>query len=94
MGTATSARGRPGTTIALRADMDVLPVQEETGLEFASVNPGNLLQGASTLLLAIGVGLGIAAGASPGTDLGRPMADQLHGIRVRARARRHEIFNR
>ncbi|MHB1419915.1 MAG: M20 metallopeptidase family protein [Bacillota bacterium] len=32
--------GRTGPTIALRADMDALPVQEETGLEFASLNPG------------------------------------------------------
>jgi amidohydrolase len=30
--------GSPG--IALRADMDALPVQEETGLSFASQNPG------------------------------------------------------
>jgi amidohydrolase len=29
-----------GPTIALRADMDALPIQEETGLEFASQNPG------------------------------------------------------
>lgn len=30
----------PGKTIALRADMDALPILEETGLEFASRNPG------------------------------------------------------
>ncbi|GAA6735137.1 hypothetical protein YIM1640_22870 [Thermus oshimai] len=29
-----------GPTIALRADMDALPIQEETGLAFASKNPG------------------------------------------------------
>jgi amidohydrolase len=29
-----------GKTIALRADMDALPLQENSGLEFASVNPG------------------------------------------------------
>lgn len=28
--------GKPGPTIALRADMDALPVQEQTGLKFAS----------------------------------------------------------
>lgn len=34
-------RGAPGSkTIALRADMDALPVTEETGLEFASAIPG------------------------------------------------------
>lgn len=30
----------PGPTIALRADMDALPIHEETGLPFASQNPG------------------------------------------------------
>lgn len=29
-----------GQTIALRADMDALPIQEETGLDFSSENPG------------------------------------------------------
>jgi amidohydrolase len=31
---------RPGKVLALRADMDALPIQEETGLEFASTRPG------------------------------------------------------
>ncbi|MFZ5825392.1 MAG: M20 metallopeptidase family protein [Bacillota bacterium] len=31
---------RPGRTIALRADMDALPIAEETGLPFASTIPG------------------------------------------------------
>lgn len=31
---------RPGKTVAFRADMDALPVQEETGLSFTSVVPG------------------------------------------------------
>lgn len=32
--------GRPGPTVALRADMDALPIQEQTDLPFASRNPG------------------------------------------------------
>ncbi|WP_088102248.1 M20 family metallopeptidase [Halalkalibacter urbisdiaboli] len=32
--------GKPGKTVALRADFDALPIQEETGLPFASKNPG------------------------------------------------------
>jgi amidohydrolase len=37
---ATMSTGRPGKTLALRADIDALPIQEDTGLEFASENPG------------------------------------------------------
>ncbi len=33
---ATLAGGRPGPTVLLRADMDALPLREETGLPFAS----------------------------------------------------------
>jgi len=34
------AGARPGPTVALRADIDALPIQEETGLDFASEVPG------------------------------------------------------
>lgn len=34
--------GKPGRTVALRADMDALPITEETGLPFASANPGTM----------------------------------------------------
>ena len=37
---ATVVGGKPGKTILLRADMDALPITEETGAEFASRNPG------------------------------------------------------
>lgn len=30
---------QPGATIALRAELDALPISEQTGLDFASVNP-------------------------------------------------------
>lgn len=32
--------GKPGPTLMVRADMDALPLQEETGLEFASTHEG------------------------------------------------------
>ena len=32
--------GQPGKTLCLRSDIDALPVKEETGLPFASENPG------------------------------------------------------
>ena len=31
---------KPGPTLLLRADMDALPIIEETGVEYASINPG------------------------------------------------------
>jgi len=34
--------GRPGPTLAVRADMDALPIQEETGLPFASTVAGKM----------------------------------------------------
>jgi amidohydrolase len=34
--------GEGGRCVALRADMDALPIHEETGLEFASRNPGKM----------------------------------------------------
>lgn len=40
-GIVATLRGtEPGSTFALRADMDALPLQEETGLPFASTHPG------------------------------------------------------
>jgi amidohydrolase len=34
--------GRPGKVLAIRADMDALPMQESTGLPFASTVPGKM----------------------------------------------------
>lgn len=35
-------KGRPGKVIALRADMDALPILEETGVEYASTHEGKM----------------------------------------------------
>jgi amidohydrolase len=40
--TATIGQGRPGRTVVLRADMDALPLAEETALDFASEVPGRM----------------------------------------------------
>lgn len=37
---ATIDSGKPGKTVLIRGDIDALPVQEETGAEYASVVPG------------------------------------------------------
>lgn len=40
--TADIVGGLPGPTILLRADMDALPIQEETGLDYSSRVPGKM----------------------------------------------------
>ena len=37
---ATLKGGKPGKTVALRADMDALPIQEETGVDYMSTHEG------------------------------------------------------
>lgn len=37
---ATLKGGKPGKTVALRADMDALPIQEETGVDYMSTHDG------------------------------------------------------
>jgi len=53
--------GKPGRTLVLRADMDALPIQEESGVEFASRNPGIMHacghDGHTATLLAVARGL-------------------------------------
>lgn len=58
-------------------------------IELVGTAPANAdtVKGTKTLVLALAVALGIAAGASLGTYLGRPIADQMRRIRIRAKDR-------
>src|ERR1700726_3435293 len=47
---------RSGKAIALRSDMDALPIPEATGLEFASKNPGKMHACGHDSHTAIGLG--------------------------------------
>ncbi len=61
----------PGPTVALRADMDALPVFEETGLPYASERPGLMHACAHDMHCAVLLGVAILltdrAGQIPGT---------------------------
>lgn len=48
--------GKPGATVGLRCDTDALPVQEETGLSFASETPGVMHACGHDAHAAIGLG--------------------------------------
>ena len=62
--------GAPGRTIGIRADMDALPIQEETGLPFASKIPGKSHACGHDVHTVIA--LGVAAALSE-------LKDSLHG---------------
>jgi len=62
--------GRPGPTLMIRADMDALPLQEETGLEFASTHDG--------VMHACGHDAHMAMGLTAATVLNK-IRDELSG---------------
>ena len=68
--TATLHGAHPGPTVALRADMDALPVRETTGVSFASQNPG--------VMHACGHDVHITAALGAAMVLSRHR-EQLHG---------------
>jgi len=62
--------GRPGPTLLIRADMDALPLQEDTGLEFASTHKG--------VMHACGHDAHMAMGLAAATILNK-IKDDLNG---------------
>jgi amidohydrolase len=62
--------GRPGPTLLIRADMDALPLQEDTGLEFASTHDG--------VMHACGHDAHMAMGLAAATVLNK-IKDDLNG---------------
>jgi amidohydrolase len=67
------ATGRPGPVIALRADIDALPIEEQSGVDFASENPGVMHacghDGHTAMLLGAARALTDARDALPGGEL-------------------------
>jgi hippurate hydrolase len=80
--------GRPGRTILLRADMDALPLREETGLEFASEVDGAMHACGHDAHVAMLVGAARLLAARRGGIAGRvvfmfqPGEEGRHGARV------------
>ncbi|WHT41878.1 M20/M25/M40 family metallo-hydrolase [Ochrobactrum sp. SSR] len=54
--------GRPGPTLVIRADMDALPIEEQTGLPFASTHQGKMHACGHDLHTATLIGIGSVLG--------------------------------
>src|SRR3954449_1899052 len=65
--------GRPGPTVVLRADIDALPIEEQSGVEFASENPGVMHacghDGHTAMLLGAAQELAASADELPGGEV-------------------------
>jgi amidohydrolase len=85
---ATLEGARPGPTVLLRADMDALPLQEDTGLPFASEVPGAMHACGHDSHVAMLVGAARLLAARRATLAGRvvfmfqPGEEGYHGARV------------
>jgi amidohydrolase len=78
--------GNPGPVVALRADIDALPIEEESGVDFASENPGVMHacghDGHTAMLLGAAQLLAEAADRLPGGEIRfifQPAEEKLPG---------------
>ncbi|MFW6731864.1 MAG: amidohydrolase [Synechococcus sp.] len=60
-----------GPCVALRVDMDALPVEEQTGLPYASLEPGLMHACGHDIHTSVGVGVAMALAAEAGSLAGR-----------------------
>ncbi len=65
--------GSPGKTFAIRADMDALPIQEETGADYASTNPGFMHACGHDAHMTMALGVARVLAESP------EIRSQIHG---------------
>ena len=85
---ATLAGGRPGPTVLLRGDMDALPLQEDTGLDFTSEVDGAMHACGHDAHVAMLVGAGRLLAARRDARAGRvvfmfqPGEEGYHGARI------------
>jgi len=77
----------PGKTLAIRADMDGLPIEEETGADYASCNPGFMHACGHDAHMAMALGAAKALALSPEPIVGQvkfifqPAEEGGHGAR-------------